>query len=191
MKLKIYFLLVFPILVSAQSKVKFFNEVNIAYTVPNQLENTFLKEGFKNNFGFFSEFEHVTYKKFGFINGFQINKYNVTNSSVAGNAKNATLQTIHLKLVYHLKVTNKINIDPYVGYGFIEFRNINKTYGNSYILGTNFNYNLYKKLSLLVGVQYNATQYDITTNAAEKLFFNSSNNLQLNIGLNFRFRTLD
>lgn len=191
MKIKTYLLLLFPLLVYSQNKVFFFNEINFAYTVPNQLENTFLKEGFKNNFGFFSEFEHITYKRFGFINGFQINEYSVTNRAIAGNSKSATLQTIHLKVVYHLKVANKINIDPYIGYGFIEFKGIDKTFGNSYILGTNFNYNIYKKLSLLVGVQYNATQYDITTNAAEKHFFNSSNNLQLNIGLNFRFKALE
>ena len=65
MKPVFHLFIILPIFMFSQTEVKSFNEVNIAYAIPNQLGNSFLKEDYKNNFGFLLETEIITYRRFG------------------------------------------------------------------------------------------------------------------------------
>ena len=191
MKPIFYLFIILPIFMFSQTEVKSFNEVNIAYAIPNQLGNSFLKEGYKNNFGFLLETEIITYRRFGLVTGLLINKFKAIDKSISGNISTASRKESQIKLVYHYNLVDKISLNPYIGFGLNQLKETGKTNGKSYIIGTNFNYNFFTDISLLIGIQYSHYKYDVLTNALEKDFFDTSNNIQFNLGFNFRFSKLD
>lgn len=190
MKNYIALFILFPLLHFAQNDVKLFNEVNLGYNAPSQIENTFIKQGYRNNVGLFLELQPVSYKNFGLLIGVQYNDYMAMERSLTGNISSARQTTPYFKIVYQYEIISKLNVNPFVGYGSSRLKEVGVTNGQTYFTGTNLHYNFYEDISLLVGVQYSKFNYDVKTNSAEKFLFESSSNVQLNLGFNFRFSTL-
>ncbi len=164
-------------------------EFSLYVIVPNNLGDNYLAKANKPDIGLGTNFNLVEAKHFQLGLGYDYISYSTTDISKAGNIRSSRYNSIYGLLGYDIKISNKFNLQPYLGFGSVNlnFKSGNKNFGhqsgNDFRIGFNVNYKLDKTIFAFAGLGYVSSNYDIKTAQEYISFYDNSQMLQINIGI--------
>ncbi|KAF2331368.1 hypothetical protein [Flavobacterium daemonense] len=172
-----------------KSPVKFNHDFRINALIPSNYGDNFLAKANDAKLGIGMNFSFLRIYDFKLGIGYDYIPYSSTDISMTGNIKNADYQTVYGDVAYEIKITDKLNIEPYFGFGGLElkFRSDARDFGNqtgsNFRIGFNTDYKLAKRLSGFIGICYLGSKLDISTSPEFVSFYHNAKMFQFNIGL--------
>ena len=190
----LFIFIVFSSILNAQESVfRPDSEIKIYVNFPLTFGENMLNEAHdaKIGWGFMTSPFSIYNFKIGF--GFDYTKFDVTDVSLAGNIDRTELLNLYGYLAYPLEITEKFNVEPKLGIGGNKLRQKteSKDFGNmkgtSFILGTSLDYEIAYPLFIMGGADFVHTNFNVRTHPDNEKFFQNASQLNLYIGLKFRF----
>lgn len=172
-----------------KSILTFKPEFSLYAIVPNNFGDNYLSKANKTDIGLGVNFNFIEVKHFQLGIGYDYISYSITDITRAGNIENSKYNSFYGLLGYQIKLSNKFNLQPYLGLGSVKLnfksgnRNFGHQTGNDFRIGFNTNYKLAKTVLAFAGVGYVSSNYDIKTNPEFVSFYNNSKMFQINIGI--------
>jgi hypothetical protein len=169
--------------------VKFNHDIRFNAIVPLNFGDNFLNESNDSYIGVGTNFSFLRIDNFKLGAGYDFIFYTTSDITRAGNINGANLHTYYGDVSYEINVLEKLNIEPYFGFGGVELkfrssgRNFGKQTGNNLRIGFNTDYKLAKRLSAFVGICYSHYNLDINTSPEFVSFYDNAKMIQINIGL--------
>lgn len=194
MKFNILFFLFFlQILHSQETKntnlVKFNHDIRVNAIIPSNFGDNFLSEASDPNLGIGVNFSFLRIKNFKLGIGYDLLYYSTTDVSRAGNIDGSEFHTVYGDISYEIKILERLNIEPYFGFGDSKLklksdgRSFGNQTGNNWRIGFNTDYKLSKHFSGFVGLCYLNSNLDIKTSPEFVSFYDHAKMIQVNIGL--------
>ena len=173
----------------AKTSLAFKPEFSINAIIPNNIGENYLAKANNPNIGIGTNFSFIQMQHFKLGMGYDYIYYSTTDVTKAGNIGSSRYNSFYGLLSYEKKISNKFNIQPYLGLGSVKlnFRTGEKSFGHQsgkdFRIGCNLNYKLDKTISGFAGINYVSTGYKINTASEFVSFYDNSKMLQINIGI--------
>lgn len=157
--------------------------------VPNNFGDNYLAKANNPRIGIGANYNFIQVQHFKLGMGYDYISYYITDISKAGNIGSSRYNSIYGLLGYEIKLSNKFNLQPYLGFGSVKlnFKSGNRSFGhqtgNDFRIGGNLNYKLDKTVSAFFGLGYVSSNYDVKTAPEFVSFYDNSKMLQINIGI--------
>lgn len=168
-------------------------EFNFYASVPQDFGTNYLAKANAPDLGLGLHYNFLQAKNFKLGFGYDFIYYAVTEVSRAGNYKSTRYHSYTGTLAYELKLSNKWELEPYLGVGSVKIkfksqaRNFGHQTGTAFKLGTKGSYRLDETFSAFVGVEYVAAGYDVNTATEWVSYFDNSKRVQINLGVKMEF----
>ncbi|TDP03428.1 hypothetical protein [Flavobacterium sp. 245] len=194
MKLKVLFFLFFLQFSYSQETenkkpVKFNHDIRINAIIPSNFGDNFLAKANNAKLGVGTNFSFLRIYDFKLGAGYDFIPYSTTDITFAGNIKRSEFHTVYADIAYEIKITEKLNIEPYIGFGGAKLkfesdgRSFGNQKGNNFRIGFNTDYKLAKRLSAFVAICYLESKLDINTSPEFVSFYDNAKMFQFIIGL--------
>lgn len=192
-KIIVLLLCVFCQQIWSQNKVKketIFSDsyLRLGTIKPNQIGNHSMSKDFESKFGFAASLYLIKYKKFRLGGGAEFSQYNVTDKSKIGEVSYLNSSTFYFTICYDFALSNKIIIQPSVGYGNenLNLSSINKKFttqnGNEIRIGSYLDYRLNRSFAIFVSVNYISSSLEVDTSEEYKDYFGKAQQVQIGLG---------
>jgi hypothetical protein len=164
-------------------------EFSLYAIVPNNFGDNYLAKTNKPVIGIGANYNFIQVQHFKLGMGYDYISYSITDISKGGNIGSSRYNSVYGLLGYEIKLSNKFNLQPYLGLGLVKlnFKSGNRSFGHQtgtdFRIGCNVNYKLDKTVSAFVGLGYVSTNYDVKTAPEFVSFYDNSKMLQINIGI--------
>ena len=194
MKLKVLFFLFFIQFLYSQKTenqnlVKFNHDIRVNIIIPSNSGENFLAQANDNKIGIGTNFSFLRIYNFKLGAGYDFIPYSSTDITRTGNISGSEFHIAYGDVSYEVKIVERLNIEPYIGYGGAKLkfksdgRNFGNQTGNNFRIGFNADYKLTKRLSGFIGLSYLESKLDIKTSPEFISFYDNAKMIQMNIGL--------
>ncbi|MEN2412505.1 outer membrane beta-barrel protein [Flavobacterium mesophilum] len=194
MKIKILFFLLFLQFSFGQetenkSLVKFNHDIRVNLIIPSTFGDNFLAKASNDHVGIGANFSFLRIQNFKLGVGYDFMPYSTTDVSLAGNIKFSEYHTYYGDISYEIKILDKLNFEPYFGYGGTDLkfksedRSFGKQTGDNLRFGLNVDYQLAKRFSVFTGFCYLKSNLNINTAPEYVSFFDNAEMFQFNFGI--------
>lgn len=194
MKFKVLFFLFFIQFIYSQKTentnlVKFNHDIRFNAIVPLNFGDNFLAKSNNSRVGIGTNFSFLRIKNFKLGVGYDYIPYTATDITRAGNIESSSFHLAYGDISYEIKLLEKLNIEPYFGFGGTKLKfkssrgDIGNQEGNNLRIGFNTDYQLAKRLSAFVGICYLQSKMDMNTSPEFISFYDNAKMIQINIGL--------
>jgi len=173
----------------SQNLVQFNHDIRLNVIIPSNFGANFLAESYDSKVGIGTNFSFLRINNFKLGAGYDFISYIATDITRTGNIKGAQFHTAYGDIAYEIKITENLNLEPYIGYGGakLKFKSDGRDFGNqdgnNFRIGFNTDYKLGKRFSGFVGVCYLQSKLNINTSPEFVSFYDNTKMFQLNIGL--------
>ncbi len=169
---------------------KFSISLNMSY--PIAFGNNFLNKAYSSDLSFGIEGQYNIKKIFVGLCHLP-NNQTITDKTIMGNFSTSKSVLDYCFVGYRQQLkSSKKKLEYRFGYGYktighkTNFNDYNIT-GNSWVLGTKFNYMTNKHLTVFANIEYHHSSYDIVMGGPYQDFYSSSHEIILGTGLKFNF----
>lgn len=159
---------------------------------PITFGNNFLNKAYSNDLGLGFEGQYNFKKIFIGLCSLPNNQI-ITDKTIMGNFSTSKSVLNYCFVGYRQQLkSSKKNLEYRLGYGYktighkTNFNDYNIT-GNSWVLGTKFNYMINKNLTVFANIEYHYSSYDIVMDGPYQDFYSSSHEIIPGTGLKFNF----
>lgn len=194
MKLKVlFFLFLLQLSYSQETEnknlVKFNHDIRVNLIIPSTFGDNFLAKASDSHLGIGTNFSFLRIHNFKLGAGYDFIPYSTTDISMAGNIKSSEFHMLYGDVSYEIKITDKLNFEPYFGYGGakLKFKSDGRSFGNqtgnNIRVGLNTDYQLAKRFSIYFGFCYLKSNLDINTSPEFVSFYDNTELFQFNFGI--------
>lgn len=194
MKLKVLvFLFFFHFSYSQETEnknlVKFNHDIRLNLIIPSTFGDNFLAKANENKLGIGTNFSFLRIHDFKLGVGYDFIPYKTTDISRVGNIKSSEFHMLYGDVSYEIKIIDKLNLEPYFGYGGAKLkfksdgRNFGNQTGNNIRIGLNTDYQLAKRFSVYIGFCYLKSNMDINTAPEFVSFYDDTKLFQFTFGI--------
>lgn len=159
------------------------------YAIPNQIGNHVYADAYDSKFSMGTSLGLIEYSNFRLSGGFELEQYEVTDVSKAGNFDFTSKYSFFGIVSYDFELSDKIILAPQIGYGSSDIHHKTRSERVANQIGTHLrlgfygDYRLGKNVALFAGIHYISSEFDISTNSEFKNYITKSTQLQLTLGL--------
>jgi hypothetical protein len=159
---------------------------------PIAVGDNFLSKAYSNNVGVALEYQY-NFKSFFFGLNYEFGNETIRDKNLMGNFKSSKSNNAIWFIGFRQKLTNpKRYLEYKLGSGkktIINQTNINEYQieGESWVLGSKFNYILNKNVHVVAGLEYKYTCYEVKMEGPYQDFYSTSKQLTPTVGLKFLF----
>lgn len=170
-------------------ELKFDVAWRIYYAIPNQIGNHVYADAYDSKFSIGTSLALLEYSNFRLLGGYELEQYDVTDVSKAGNFDFISKHSFFGAVSYDFKLGSKINLAPQIGYGSSDIHHkmrserVANQYGSHFRVGAYGDYSLGGSCDLFIGIHYIKSKFNIETNNEFKNYITKSTQLQLTLGL--------
>lgn len=168
--------------------VKFNHDIRLNAIIPSNFGDNFLAKANDSKLGIGTNFSFLRIHNFKLGAGYDFILYSTTDITRAGNIRSSEFHTLYGDISYEIKITDKLNIEPYFGFGGakLKFKSDGRGFGsqdgNNFRVGFNTDYQLAKRFSVFVGVCYLHSNLEISTSPEFVSFYDNAKMIQVNFG---------
>lgn len=161
----------------------------IYYSNPNGIGNNVISKANDGKGGFGLGITFVTFDRFHIIAGYEINTYEVTDRSLAGNMNETTVWQLYAGVLYKIPVTKRFDINPELSLGTLtvsqklEGGKRGKQAGPSINPGFTMDYSISGNFRVFAGLKYCIAFPSTNTNEEYKSFFGTIQMLNIVAGI--------
>lgn len=171
------------------SELQFNVSWRLYYALPNQIGNHVYADAYDSKFSMGTSLGLIEYSNFRLSGGFELEQYNVTDVSKAGNFDFISKYSFFGTVSYDFELNDKIILAPQIGYGSSDIHHkmraerVANQIGTHLRLGVYADYSLGENVAIFAGIHYIRSDFDISTNSEFKNYITKSTQLQLTLGL--------
>ena len=175
-----------------ESTLDFISYFSFGLNYPFQFGKTVLAEAHTPNIGISAELGLLSFKKYNFGIGTDMNHYSVENIELVGDYDTSKHNSYYAFLSFEQKVLNKLSLSPIIGFGSSELvikksgKRRGKQDGTEFRIGTTVNYNFNKNNAICLKINYIINNYDVNTVESLEYFYGKSKQIQTAIVYKFK-----
>lgn len=157
--------------------------------IPGGIGNNVISKANKGKIGFGVAVTFATIDQWHIIGGYELNQFDVTDRSLAGNVDYTNVWQLYLEVLYKIPLNDKFEINPKFSLGDICFAqksggtNFGRQYGAALSPGFTVDYRVAGNLRVFAGLNYVLALAQTNTNSAYKSFFGTIHMLNITAGI--------